>query len=91
MKRQALALGRLVTNPEDMHLFGLRKPDESTRIPATASAGSASPTRLSVTAPVRLPAGTESGVAVRVAVGATFATVSVAAGYVPRYSVAPFT
>ena len=37
VKRQALALGRLVTNPEDMHLFGLRKPDESIRIPTIES------------------------------------------------------
>jgi hypothetical protein len=37
VKRQALALGRLVTNPADMHLFGLKKPDESIRIPTIES------------------------------------------------------
>ena len=37
VKRQALALGRLVTNPADMHLFGLKKPDDSIRIPTIES------------------------------------------------------
>ena len=37
VKRQALALGRLVTNPADMQLFGLRKPDESIRTPTIES------------------------------------------------------
>jgi hypothetical protein len=37
VKRQALALGRLVTNPADMALFGLRQPDESIGTPTIES------------------------------------------------------